>query len=480
MPASAVFLASLLLLTSATARDQPNTVIWRSSSLMARQHDDSNATKSAVASLFTAAKKAMLAGPFSVTDKVLAPPSGSKHDYWSVASYYWPCNVPCNHTLWPDCSRWCMPPLTYKDHKCVPASAKENLTCNQQSGLPWVSHDGYPRDRDQTGRYLKGDRPRADGITLDASTLALAWWFSPDDSPIGSQFVERAALLLRTFFLNSDTKMDPNMNYAQGVPGRFDGGVGGTVDFGRLWMLLDAIRLIETQPSSASPWQQADRDGFRVWLAAMLDWWVYSADGQRARNITNNIGNAYDIQAMSMASFLHNATVAADIVAHDVRGRVELQIAADGSMPKEDARSNSFGYHSGNLLQFINLAAAVNASVRVMKAAGIPADPGAADLLHYANSRGGSILTALDWMAPYCKDNATSWPFPLTNNSGEGIVTYLPRCRLVYNWAALLFESMERGDEYRQIADDSSTAADGYAGLPGLSTLDYTRLLYSE
>ena len=476
---SVIILVNVFFLDPAIAAG-PNTMIWRANSLVARRHDRSNSTRLAVASLFTAANKAMSAGPFSVTNKVLAPPSGSKHDYWSVASYFWPCNVPCNHTLWQDCSRWCMPPLTYKDHKCIPATPKENLTCNQLNGLPWISHDGYPRDRDQTGKYLKGDRSRADGITLDASTLALAWWFSPQDSLSGNRYAERAALLLRTFFLNNDTKMNPNMNYAQGVPGKFDGGVGGTVDFGRLWMLLDAVRILQTQPPTSSPWKQTDRDDFRAWLAAMLEWWVYSPDGQKARNITNNIGNAYDIQAMAMASFLGNASLAADIVAHDVRRRVELQIASDGSMPKEDARSNSFGYHSGNLLQFINLAAAVNASVAVMAAAGIPVDPSAADLLHYASPGGGSILAALDWLAPYCKDNATTWPFPVTNNSGEGIATYLPRCRLVYNWASLLFARTDnRSVEYRRIAANSSTARDGYAGLPGLSTLDYTRLLYS-
>ena len=66
-------------------------------------------------------------------------------------------------------------------------------------------------------------------------------------------------------------------------------------------MLLDAVRLIETEPAASSPWTQQDRDGFRGWLRKMLGWWLRSPNGVLARNITNNIGNAYDMQALAMA-----------------------------------------------------------------------------------------------------------------------------------------------------------------------------------
>jgi hypothetical protein len=163
----------------------PGTVIWRGASLAARRHDGSAATAAAVAELLHAANVAMknsAARPglgYAVTDKTVAPPSGSKHDYWSVASYYWPCNVPCNASLWSDCSRWCVAPEILVDRKCMPAPAKDNVTCDQATGLPWTSHDGYPRSDDETGKYLRGDRFRADGVTLGTSTLALGWWFAP-------------------------------------------------------------------------------------------------------------------------------------------------------------------------------------------------------------------------------------------------------------------------------------------------------------
>jgi hypothetical protein len=36
------------------------------------------------------ADRALRAGPFAVTHKELTPPSGDKHDYMSLAPYWWP------------------------------------------------------------------------------------------------------------------------------------------------------------------------------------------------------------------------------------------------------------------------------------------------------------------------------------------------------------------------------------------------------
>ena len=99
-------------------------------------------------------------------------------------------------------------------------------------------------------------------------------------------------------------------------------------------------------------------------MSELLNWWMHSPNGRLARAIRNNIGSAYDVQALAMATFVQNASAALDLVSNDVRGRVDLQINATGSLPMEDGRSNSFGYHVGDAIQFLNLAAAVNGALR--------------------------------------------------------------------------------------------------------------------
>src|SRR5262245_5603628 len=45
---------------------------------------------SAVATLRAAAQQTLKAGPFTVVNKPKPPPSGDKHDYVSMAPYFWP------------------------------------------------------------------------------------------------------------------------------------------------------------------------------------------------------------------------------------------------------------------------------------------------------------------------------------------------------------------------------------------------------
>ena len=47
-------------------------------------------TRPAWTAVETAAGAALSAGPFSVTDKAVVPPSGDKHDDMSQAPYWWP------------------------------------------------------------------------------------------------------------------------------------------------------------------------------------------------------------------------------------------------------------------------------------------------------------------------------------------------------------------------------------------------------
>src|SRR3989304_9863874 len=50
----------------------------------AREYD------AALAQLTAEAQAALQVGPFSVVNKPVTPPSGDKHDYMSLARYYWP------------------------------------------------------------------------------------------------------------------------------------------------------------------------------------------------------------------------------------------------------------------------------------------------------------------------------------------------------------------------------------------------------
>lgn len=98
------------------------------------------------------------------------------------------------------------------------------------------------------------------------------------------------------------------------------------------------------------------------------------------------------------------------------------------------------------------------------------------DLFTYKNKRGGGILKMLDWLAPYCAANGTNWPWKMSNNSGEGIAGELPRCRIVYSWARLLFP--DRHDMYSSIVDGASKGEASYFAPFLRSSADFTRLFF--
>ncbi|HEY2344074.1 MAG TPA: alginate lyase family protein, partial [Chthoniobacteraceae bacterium] len=132
------------------------------------------ALKPAFDALIASADKDLRMAPQTVMDKPENPPSGDKHDYMSQAPYFWP-------------------DPTKKD------------------GLPYIRKDG---ERNPESHDAHSDAPRMSRMANAAESLALAAYFTGKD-----EYAEHAAKLLRTWFLDPATRMNPNFNFAQAVPG---------------------------------------------------------------------------------------------------------------------------------------------------------------------------------------------------------------------------------------------------------------------
>lgn len=112
------------------------------------------------------------AQPLSVMMKEKTPASGDKHDYMSQARYYWP-------------------------------------DPTKPNGLPYINRDGVSNPE-----LNKLDRNRLGTTAGRITTLALVWYFSGEE-----QYARKATELIRVWFLNKDTRMNPNLEYAQMMPG---------------------------------------------------------------------------------------------------------------------------------------------------------------------------------------------------------------------------------------------------------------------
>lgn len=290
----------------------------------------------AAARLKTAADAAMTAGPFSVMDKTLVPPSGDKHDYMSLGPYWWPD---------PD----------------------------RADGIPYLRRDGQINP--ETERF---DRPRLNQMVSAVMVLAIAWHLTRIPA-----YPVRAALLLRTWFLDPATRMNPHLRFGQSIPGRCEGRCIGIIDTECLAHLVDAATLLGDAPA----WPMAEQDGLRTWLASYLDWLLTSDLGREEAAERNNHGTCYDVQVVALALFLGRTDLARQILSRVPERRILPQIGADGRLPLELARTRAWFYSILNTDALLNLAG-------WGRTLGV-------DLWGFAGSDGRSIPKALDWLTPF-------------------------------------------------------------------------------
>ena len=312
------------------------------------------ALRPALHHLLANADKLLDQKPLSVMDKKQVAPSGDKHDFVSQAPYFWrDTNSP--------------------DGKYIRHDGERNPESNADS---------------DSGHFQK--------ICADAHTLALAYYFSGDE-----KYAVKVTEIIRVWFLNSATKMNPNLNFGQGIPGEVEGRPAGLISARGLVHLVDAIGLL----AGSKAWDETDQQGMAAWFTDYLQWLTTSKIGRGELDAKNNHGTFCDTQAAAIALFLGKTEMARDLVSQAREKRVGRQIEPDGRQPLELARTTSFGYSCFNLRALMDLAG-LGRSVGV-------------DLWHYQTADGRSILKATEFMAQYA-DPKSKWPFQQIHAANHG------------------------------------------------------------
>jgi Alginate lyase len=291
----------------------------------------------AMARLERDAQQALTAGPFSVVNKEVTPPSGNKHDYMSQAPYWWP----------------------------DPA---------RPNGLPYIRRDG---ERNPEINKIT-DHREMDQMIAAVETLAFAYYLKREEV-----YAAKAARLLRAWFLDSATKMNPNLEYAQGIPGINTGRGIGLIETRGLTRVVDAIGLL----AGAKAWTEADQRGLEDWFGGFLQWMLESQHGRDEAAAKNNHGTYYDLQVVSFALFLGRQELAKQVLEAARQKRIAAQIESDGRQPLELDRTRAWSYSVGNLDGLMLLA-------RLGEHAGV-------DLWNFQTADGRGIRRALDYLIPF-------------------------------------------------------------------------------
>ena len=163
--------------------------------------------------------------------------------------------------------------------------------------------------------------------------------------------------MLDTWFVNTGTRMNPNLQFSAITPGANNGSSGGIILTSFRWnsQLTDCAALLE----GSAAWTETLDTGFRAWMAAYLDWLLTSPHGQGEAHATNNHGTWLAVNRMAMALYLRNQTLA-DMLAAQLEtaspSALSRQILPSGQMPHETARADSVNYCTMNMRALVTLA----------------------------------------------------------------------------------------------------------------------------
>jgi len=261
--------------------------------------------KKAYNALISEAEKALKYGPVSVMEKNEVPPSGSKHDYMSLAPYHWP-------------------------------------DPSKKDGLPYMRKDGETNPEVK----LYKDKDYLPELCSQIYTLALAHSYSGD-----KKYNNHAIKLIRVWFLDTATKMNPNMNFGQAIKGQNTGRGAGLIDARNFIKVIEAIKLMNKEEA----YPKKDLKNMQVWFADFLQWMETSKNGKEEMNAKNNHGVWYDALRLSIALF-NNQKEAANKIIANAQVRLANQMDDNNRFPLEMARTTSFHYSVFVIDAFLKIA----------------------------------------------------------------------------------------------------------------------------
>jgi alpha-L-fucosidase len=252
---------------------------------------------------------------------------------------------------------------------------------NSTNGLPYVQRDG------QTNPENFIEHRKCIAKLQDAvAALGSAYKVTGED-----RYAAKAAQLLRVFFIDPGTRMNPHLKYAQAIPG---------VSSGRGIGIIDTLHLIEVPMAvlamGKSPAFPADvTAGLKKWFSDYVEWMTTSKNGNDEANAGNNHAVAYWLQIAAFSQLTGDESKLAECRRRYKEVFVAKQMAEDGSFPAELKRTKPYGY---SIFQLDNMAT-------LCRLLSTPTD----DLWKFELPDGRGIRKAMAFMYPYLADKST-WP----------------------------------------------------------------------
>lgn len=277
----------------------------------------------------------------------------------------------------------------------------ETVTSASSSRSAGGIHDFYsegdywwPNPEDPNGPYIQKD-----GLTNPDNFVAHRFAMIRFSKIIGTlasaykitgnkKYVNAAEQHLKAWFVNSATLMNPNLEYAQAIKGRFKGRGIGIIDTIHLLDVAQGTLVMENQINSE------DLKAIKNWFAQYLNWLMTSKNGSDEMNAKNNHGTCFTLQIAGFAKLTVNQELLDFCIDRYKTVLLPTQMAVNGSFPLEMARTKPYGYSLFNL----------DAMTILCQILTTPQN----NLFEYKTADGLSIKNGISFMQPYIA-NKNTW-----------------------------------------------------------------------
>jgi len=290
-----------------------------------------------------AANEYLTEPPITITASTSPRSAGGLHDFFSEGDYWWP--------------------------------------DPQNPDGPYIQRDGMtnPNNFVDHRRYLMR-------LSVQVPALVAAWKLTKDE-----RYAKHATTHLRAWFITDNTRMNPNLQFAQAIHGRFTGRGIGIIDTIHLVEVARAVEVLKDSRSLTT----SDLGGVVQWFTDYLKWMTTSKNGLDEREAKNNHGTCWVMQVAAFATLVGDRELIDSCRNRFKTVLVPNQIAVDGSFPEELRRTKPYGYSLFNL----------DAMATICELLSTDAD----NLWTFSTTDGRSISKATAYLYPYIKDKK-SWP----------------------------------------------------------------------
>lgn len=280
--------------------------------------------------------------PITITSFIAERSAGGIHDYYSEGSYWW-------------------------------------ANPDDPNG-PYIRKDG-----ERNPSNFKEHKKALRNFCITVTTLTAAYRLTNDE-----RYALHALKHLQAWFIDSDTKMNSNLLYAQAIKGISTGRGIGIIDTVRLIHVAMSVLFLEEKKILNTE----NLAGVKKWFNDYSEWLTTHPNGVDERDNDNNHSTWWGAQVAAYAQVAKRLDILEECQTQ-FKKQLSIQMSEEGSFPKELSRTKPFHYMNYNLRAWTSFA--------------LLASTPAENLWTY-QSKNGTLQKAVDWAITFY-NNPNTWMY---------------------------------------------------------------------